>query len=119
MTQWPCTTLSPRGCGTSVPEAGRGSTNSKPIAGASTAGRCTTTTSGIGREAEFLEWKARDPIVRLEHALIANGTLTVAEIKAERDAIEHEVRDAFEFAENSPFPDPRDAYTDVYAETGQ
>lgn len=74
---------------------------------------------GYRTEAEFQEWKARDPIVRLEHALIANGTLTVAEIKAARDAIEHEVRDAFEFAENSPFPDPRDAYTDVYAETGQ
>lgn len=66
--------------------------------------------------AEAEEWRRKDPIDRLEKRLLEAGALTedqVAAIKAEAAA---EVAEAERFADQSPWPDPREAYQDVYAE---
>ena len=70
---------------------------------------------GYRSEAEFLEWKAKEPVARYEAALLARKTATRAQIQAMEAEIAAEVRAAFEFAEASPFPEPADAFTDLYA----
>jgi TPP-dependent pyruvate/acetoin dehydrogenase alpha subunit len=72
-------------------------------------------TLGYRTEAEFLEWKERDPIRRLEEALLAEQVLTVADIAAMQADIRHEVDSAFVFAEESPFPPASDYLAGVYA----
>lgn len=70
---------------------------------------------GYRAETEFLEWKEKDPVVRFEKALRDGGLVRAGE-KDEMDAaIERELGAAFEFAEDSPFPDPSAACSDVYA----
>jgi TPP-dependent pyruvate/acetoin dehydrogenase alpha subunit len=70
---------------------------------------------GYRTPAEFEEWKAKDPIARLEKALLADGTLTSADIDAMQGKIDTEIAAAFDFAERSPFPEPVQAFTDVYS----
>jgi len=70
---------------------------------------------GYRTEAEFLEWKEKDPIRRLEQALLAQGLLSVGEIEAMQTDIRREVDLAFEFAERSPFPPASDYLTGLYA----
>jgi len=74
---------------------------------------------GYRTEAEFLEWKAKDPIPRLERRLIGDGSASQADMDRMRVDIEGEVARAFEFAESSPFPDAREAYTSVYSGGGE
>lgn len=71
---------------------------------------------GYRSEAEFLEWKAKEPIARTEAALMARKALTRAQIETMDSEIAKEVRAAFDFAEASPFPDPAEAYTGLYAQ---
>jgi pyruvate dehydrogenase E1 component alpha subunit len=70
---------------------------------------------GYRTEAEFQEWKAKDPILRLEGALLACNALTGADVVAMRADIDAEVEAAFAFAELSPFPEAADAYRDLYS----
>jgi TPP-dependent pyruvate/acetoin dehydrogenase alpha subunit len=65
--------------------------------------------------AEIEAWRAKDPITRLEVQLVQRGILDrslIQEIRAEAVA---GVEDAVRFAEESPFPDPEELLTDVYA----
>jgi pyruvate dehydrogenase E1 component alpha subunit len=50
----------------------------------------------------------------LEGRLLATGSLSQADIRAMDAGIAAEVAEAFAFAEASPFPDPDDAYQDLY-----
>ena len=70
---------------------------------------------GYRTEAEFESWKAREPIARLEQTLRCDGALTPADAAAIDREIEHEVEEAFRFAENSPDPAPQTAFAHVYA----
>lgn len=70
---------------------------------------------GYRTEAEFLAWKANDPLTRLQSALDAEGALSDDDIALMDHEIATEVDAAFAFAEASPFPDAADAFTDVYA----
>lgn len=70
---------------------------------------------GYRSETEFLEWKAKEPIGRLEAAMLANGEVAREELAQMYSDIERETRSAFDFAEASPFPDPREAFTDLFA----
>jgi len=70
---------------------------------------------GYRSEAEFLEWKAREPIGALAASLLAGGHLSHEQIRQMDRAIAREVGDAFAFAESSPFPDPASANAFVYA----
>ncbi len=69
---------------------------------------------GYRTEAEYLRWKATDPLARFEVRLLADGIVNAAGL-AQMDAeIEREVSAAFEFAKASPFPPAENAYTDLY-----
>ena len=70
---------------------------------------------GYRTEAEFLEWKAKEPVSRLAQALLAERIVSTADIEQMQAQIALEVREAFGFAERSPFPRAEDAFTDVYA----
>lgn len=69
---------------------------------------------GYRTVAEFEEWKTKDPIARLESELLRERSITSAAIASMRADIEREVKEAFDFAEESPFPGAEEAFTHVY-----
>lgn len=71
---------------------------------------------GYRTEHEFLEWKAKDPVQRIRSRLIAAGELDDAAIARMEAETSEEVDEAFLFARESPFPDPGEAFTDVFEE---
>jgi TPP-dependent pyruvate/acetoin dehydrogenase alpha subunit len=64
---------------------------------------------GYRRLDEATPWMDGDPVKRLAERVPA------AERAGIERAVEEELRDAFDFAEKSPFPDLRELHTDVYA----
>lgn len=65
---------------------------------------------------ELLEaWEKRNPILLYEQKLIASGVADQAEIDEIKRRCEVEVADAIDFAEKSPFPDPKTVSDGVYA----
>lgn len=70
---------------------------------------------GYRSEAEFDEWKKRDPVDVLSHRMLSQGDITETQIADIQSQIEEEVDQAFDFAESSPFPLAEDAYSDLYA----
>lgn len=72
---------------------------------------------GYRAEAEFLEWKAKEPIGRFEAELRSRGIISAAGGGEMAVAIEREVNAAFEFAETAPFPEAGSAYADLYADS--
>jgi TPP-dependent pyruvate/acetoin dehydrogenase alpha subunit len=65
---------------------------------------------------EILAWKARDPIARLEQYALGRGLLSAAEIDAIREGVKTDLDAAVAFAEQSPFPDPKDLLVDMFAD---
>lgn len=65
---------------------------------------------------EVEEYRKRDPLLLLKETIVTNRLGTEADFKA----LEREVNDivdaAVRFAEESPFPEPRELYTDVLVE---
>jgi len=64
----------------------------------------------------FEEWKQKDPIVRFEHTLVEEGTLTrerIAEMQRECALM---IDDAVDWAEKEPYPAPEEVTRDVYFE---
>jgi TPP-dependent pyruvate/acetoin dehydrogenase alpha subunit len=59
---------------------------------------------------EVAPWMKNDPVKTL------TAQIPDARRAAIERAVEEEIRDAFEFAEKSPFPDVQELHTDVYAE---
>jgi TPP-dependent pyruvate/acetoin dehydrogenase alpha subunit len=73
---------------------------------------------GYRTEAEFQEWKAREPVAALRQALLAEGAVDEAALRQMQARIGDEVEAAFRFAEDSPFPDAAEAYAHEYAGPG-
>lgn len=69
---------------------------------------------GYRSETEFLEWKARDPILLYENLLLSAGLMSRGDVADMQASIAAEVDEAFEFAEASPFPEASDAALNVY-----
>ena len=65
---------------------------------------------------EIAAWKARDPIARLEAHLVGRGLLSADEIAGMRRSVIADLDAAVAFAEQSPFPDPRDLLVDMFAD---
>jgi pyruvate dehydrogenase E1 component alpha subunit len=65
---------------------------------------------------EVQEYQDRDPIKVTEKMILDNGLATEAEIKAIKDSVKKEVEAASKFAEESPYPDASELYTDNYSE---
>lgn len=64
---------------------------------------------------EEAEWRAKCPIRRFKDRLISEGLLTEEGFKELEKKVEDDLNNAIEFAKASPFPDPEDLLTDVYA----
>lgn len=71
---------------------------------------------GYRTPGEFESWKKRDPIACYEKSLLDEGILTSEERLAMHKKIEEEVDEAFEFAENSPFPESSEAFKYLFKE---
>ncbi len=64
----------------------------------------------------FEKWKKKDPIARFEKQLVEEGVITQEKIDEMQAECVRIVDDAVEWAEQQPFPDPRDLTRDVYYE---
>jgi len=64
---------------------------------------------------EFVMWQSKDPLHYLEIQLNNLSPGMQNSITEFKFMIEAEINAAFDFAENSPFPDRREAYDGVYA----
>lgn len=73
---------------------------------------------GYRTEEEYLSWRAKEPIQRLEKLLLEKKLLSKSEIEKMEKDISAEVGEAFEFAQSSPFPSEQDAYSHLYVEGG-
>ena len=65
---------------------------------------------------EVKTYQDRDPVKVTEQLILENGLATEEEIKAIKDAVKQEVKEAADFAEKSDYPDASELYTDNYSE---
>jgi len=65
--------------------------------------------------AEVAEWKERDPIARLAADLIAQRLITESDLGSLQRQVQTDLQEAVAFADNSPFPDPKDILVDMFA----
>lgn len=68
----------------------------------------------VGKE-EIDEWLKKDPIPRFRKKLVEMGVLTEEDADRIEQEIDEEIDKAVKFAEESPFPDPKEVLTDVCA----
>ena len=63
------------------------------------------------------EWRSRDrdAIARFEDLLTGKGVVTEADVRAIRDEVKRALEAAVDFAEASPYPDPKDLLVDMFA----
>jgi pyruvate dehydrogenase E1 component alpha subunit len=66
---------------------------------------------------EVQAYQDRDPIKVTEEKILNEKIATEAEIQAIKDKIKAEIEDCVQFAENSPYPDASELYTDNYTES--
>jgi pyruvate dehydrogenase E1 component alpha subunit len=59
-------------------------------------------------------WKARDPIARCRARILAERAMSEGDLLALEKEVEVEVRDAIQFAMESPHPSAEEAFSDVY-----
>lgn len=64
---------------------------------------------------EEAEWREKCPIKRFKERLIAEGLLSEEGFKELQKKVDDDLNNAVEFAKASPFPDPEDLLSDVYA----
>ena len=64
---------------------------------------------------EVAEWRQKDPIPRLEQALLTEGRADQATLDAAADAARREMDEAEAFAFGSPLPEVERAFADVFA----
>jgi pyruvate dehydrogenase E1 component alpha subunit len=65
--------------------------------------------------AEIAQWKERDPIARLAADLVAGRLMTESDLGSLQSQVQADLQEAVAFAENSPFPDPKDILVDMFA----
>ena len=71
---------------------------------------------GYRTEEEFLSWKKRDPIKLFETYLLNDSMISKKQLNDMKESVQTDVDRAFEFAEESPFPNPEEAFVNLYAE---
>ena len=67
-------------------------------------------------KAELAEWTEKDPIENCLKVIQNNKWLTDKKVKEIQEWVKKEVAESIEFAENSPFPEGKELYEDVYME---
>lgn len=65
---------------------------------------------------EVADWMEQDPIQHCLNVIQENKWMTVKEIEEVENWVKKEVKESVEFAENSPYPDGKELYEDVYKE---
>lgn len=65
---------------------------------------------------EVEEWMQNDPIDHCLNVIKENKWMTVKEIAEVEEWVKKEVAESVEFAENSPYPEGKDLYDDIYQE---
>ncbi len=65
---------------------------------------------------EVEEYKQKDPIEQVKQHILKNKYATADELKSIDQLAKERVQAAVDFAEQSDFPDPNEAYHDVYAD---
>jgi pyruvate dehydrogenase E1 component alpha subunit len=63
---------------------------------------------------EVEEYKLRDPIEQVRKSILDNNLATEADLEAIDEKVKDQVAESVRFAEESPYPDPAEAFTDVY-----
>ncbi|HNR14646.1 MAG TPA: pyruvate dehydrogenase (acetyl-transferring) E1 component subunit alpha [Thermodesulfobacteriota bacterium] len=61
-------------------------------------------------------WKERDPIPHFARRLVEEGIIEAEGLRAVKEQVEREVEEAVQFADQSPWPEARELFTDVYSE---
>ena len=75
--------------------------------------------AGYRTRDEVEAWKARCPIARWRDRLLAAGGVAASDLDCIDQEVAALVKEAAEFAEASPWPDPATAMRHVYAEPGE
>lgn len=65
---------------------------------------------------EVAEYKDQDPIAHVLHMINENSWLTDKKVKDIQNQVKKEVEEAVKFAEESPLPEGKDLYEDVYVQ---
>ena len=65
---------------------------------------------------EVEQWKMRDPLEMVRYRILTNGVATEAELDEIDAKIKVIVDESVKFAEESPFPQPEEAFEDVYVD---
>ncbi|MCM8809686.1 MAG: thiamine pyrophosphate-dependent enzyme, partial [Candidatus Omnitrophica bacterium] len=60
-------------------------------------------------------WKERDPIIIFSNKMKEMGILTEQEINQIEEEVKKEIEEAVDYAIKSPYPEPEELYTDLYA----
>jgi pyruvate dehydrogenase E1 component alpha subunit len=63
---------------------------------------------------EEAEWKKHDPIIDFKRYLVEKAKISEASLRQIEEGVEATIKEAIDFAEASPLPDPADIYTDVF-----
>lgn len=66
---------------------------------------------------EVAEYKSQDPVEQVKATILSKKLATGKQIEEIGHKIKQQVTEAVEFAEQSPFPDPSEAFKDVYVQT--
>lgn len=66
-------------------------------------------------EEEINQWRKRDPVDLHTRWLLEQGIATQDEIEQIKEEVESLLEDALKFARESPYPEPEDLFTDLYA----
>jgi pyruvate dehydrogenase E1 component alpha subunit len=65
---------------------------------------------------EVADWMEQDPIQHCLNVIQENKWMTAKEIEEVENWVKTEVKESIEFAENSPYPEGKELYEDVYKE---
>lgn len=65
---------------------------------------------------EVADWMAQDPIQHCLNVINENKWMSAKEIEATEEWVKKEVEESITFAENSPYPEGKELYEDVYKE---
>ena len=65
---------------------------------------------------EVEQWRLQDPIELVRKTILDNKMATEDELAAIDEKVKGQVDESVRFAEESPYPDPSEAFKDVYAE---
>lgn len=66
---------------------------------------------------EVAEYQAQDPIEQVLDVIKKNKWMTAKQITETQDWVKNEVEESIKFAEESPYPEAKELYEDVYTQT--